>query len=97
MKTLKEIKEEVALEYDWVDWICFLSDCPEYEKDFVINEVARRYAIEVAKESLKNASENANIMDDEGDLCDRYYDSEIDTFCFVNKQSILNENNIPRL
>lgn len=54
MKTLEEIKDEVAQEHGWKNW----SSC--YGEDgitnSIINEVAKRYAKEVAREALKNAS-----------------------------------------
>lgn len=58
---LKEIKDQVALEYDWVDWICFLSDCPEYEKDVVINEVAIRYAQHVKSKQDFTATDTLSL------------------------------------
>ena len=54
MKTLEEIKDEVAQEYGWKNW----SSC--YGEDgitnSIINEVSKHYAKEVAREALMNAS-----------------------------------------
>lgn len=51
------------------------------------NCIVRDIAREVAKEALKNASENADTME--------IPDSYSSTIDVVDKQSILNESNIP--
>lgn len=52
-----------------------------------IVEAMKEYAKEVAKEALKNASENVKTI---------VY-NEIDEIYEIDKQSILNESNIPSL
>ncbi|QQT43332.1 Uncharacterised protein [Sphingobacterium multivorum] len=90
MKTLQDIKDEVALENDWIDWVCFKADCDITDIDIIMDIVAKRFALEVAKVSLKNAAENATITGN--------WDSEIgDVIHSVNKDSILSHDNIPEL
>lgn len=85
MKTLEQIKNEVAVEREYDSW----GEIPwgyETEGDDIINEVAKRYAKEVARASLKNAAENATISPTK------------DWYSYVvNKKSITNESNIPKL
>lgn len=52
-----------------------------------IVEAMKEYAIEVAKETLKNVSENVKTI---------VY-NEIDEIYEIDKRSILNESNIPTL
>lgn len=106
MKTLEEIQEEVKSNLKNCNWpdkdvnqlyesVCVMT---------LVEEVAYRYAKEVAKEALNNASEKSQLM--------MYYIDEEDTTnvdilnfkhrriqsCYaVPKQSILNESNIPKL
>lgn len=59
MKTLEQIKEEVAENRDYTSWEKLKDDYiywdqGKFEKS--IDEVAKRYAKEVAKRALKNAS-----------------------------------------
>lgn len=86
MKTLEEIKDEVAQEYGWKNW----SSC--YGEDgitnSIINEVAKRYAKEVAMQALKNASENADTI--ETIPHSAIYDK-------IDISTILDEQNIPEL
>lgn len=88
MKTLNEIKEEYAKENGCKSW----RDLTQYDlRQQDVDEVAKRYAIEVAKEALKNASENA--------ITEQEYKSNgvYDYYkTIVSKQSILSENNIPK-
>ena len=55
----------------------------------VISQMFKEYAKEVSKEALKNASENATL--------DYKFTPFEDYTVIVNKQSILNESNIPNL
>lgn len=71
-------------------------DICNYNRELII-ESMKEYAIEVAKEALRNGSENAKLVDNDGDLFDRFFDSGINNFCFVHKDSILDENNIPKI
>lgn len=85
MRTLEEIKNGYAIELGYLSWnqIGHLK-----VESFIIEEIAKRYAIEVAREALNNASDNA-IVECEGDEFGYSY--------VVYKQSILSEINIPEL
>lgn len=88
MKTLEEIKDEVAQELGFLDWEeMFYEDGYEIG-DNGIDEVAKRYAKEVAKEALRNASENAKTI--KNGNSGSWFDAGID------KQSILSETNLPK-
>lgn len=87
---LQEIKDQVAFENDWIDWVCFKADCDITDIEIVTDIVAKRFAIEVAKEALKNAANNAKITGD--------WDNEAhDVVHSVDKKSILSETNIPKI
>lgn len=92
MKTLQIIKEEYAKEVGFENWEQLLKKLnlavyAQHDNDIV----TRRFAIEVAKKALINASETALVI--EGDC------GEFGTYRppFVYKKSILNESNIPKL
>lgn len=86
MKNLEQIKEEYAKELAYESWWELSQSIPGVEAcDIVVDEIAKRYATEYAKEALNNASEKA-IFDTKGSV----YDWEID------KQSILSEDNLPK-
>lgn len=89
MKTLQEIKDEVAFEYDWIDFVCFKADCDITDIEIVYDEIAKRYAKEVAKQALINASENARII--KSGNGGSFQDAS------VCKMSITDEKNIPNL
>ena len=61
--------------------------CREIEEERAL-QAMREYAIEVAREALKNASENAILI--ESVPHSAVYDT-------IDKQSILDESNIPEL
>lgn len=61
MKTLEEIQEEVAKEFNFTEYDNIRFRSFDYQKS-INNEVAKRYAKEVAKASLKIASENYTIL-----------------------------------
>ena len=67
MKTLEEIKNEVAIEYSYGSYYDFKNLTRKINTDIVFimdeffNKVAKRYAEEVAIASLEKASENAKI------------------------------------
>jgi hypothetical protein len=76
MKTISNIKQEYARNMGYVDWneVLDSTDLPvELEMHY------DRLLVMVAREALKNASENVEIG------------------WKINKQSILDENNIPEL
>ena len=89
MKTLEEIKNEVAIEYSYESYDDFKNLTRKIDTDIVFvmdgffNKVAKRYAKEVAIASLEKASENARTrINDES------------TSIIVDKSSITNEENI---
>lgn len=92
MKTLQEIKDEYAGEQGCDSWDEFFKYCElihsrldtmQYHHD----EIAKRFAIEVAKEALRNASEKGlKKFIGQGYLLH----DEL-------KEEIENENNIPEL
>lgn len=95
MKSLEEIKNEVSelvISWDWSrDSVDVISNS-EYIQT-IITEVAKRYAIEVAKEALKNASENVKMK-----LKEDYKDLHMNNdWNEIDKQSILSETNIPEI
>lgn len=60
MKILQEIRDEYAHELGFQDW-----EDLKYDEDFIlssrdIDNIAKTYAREVAKEALKNAATNLN-------------------------------------
>ncbi|WP_257657681.1 hypothetical protein [Parapedobacter lycopersici] len=57
MKTLQQIRDEVAREYEFETWV----DMSKYAPLRFSDEVSRRYATEVAKATLERAAENAKI------------------------------------
>ena len=67
MKTLEEIKNEVAIEYSYESYDDFKNLTRKIDTDIVFvmdgffNKVAKRYAKEVAIASLEKASENAKL------------------------------------
>lgn len=94
MKILEEIKDEYATEKGYSDWYSLYKDhvfrIGKFEN--CMNEVAKRHAKEVAREALKNASENAKLIDKSMNIrCKTGHGFEVD------KQSIFSEDNIPEL
>lgn len=105
MKTLEDMKEEYARENNFYEWsyILYSIDDPA-EIDEHFDKVASLYAIEVAKETLRLASENARIEERDVDyknikLVDfgrySFRGDESPVEVSINKQSILSESNIP--
>ena len=92
MKTLEEIKNEVAIEYSYESYDDFKNLTRKIDTDIVFimdeffNKVAKRYAKEVAIASLEKASENVKI---------KYtLDEELNKYYLIYKSSITNEENI---
>lgn len=90
MKTLQEIKDEYAKEVGFENWKQLLNKLnwgvyAQHDNDIV----TRRFSIEVAKQALINASENAKTCQ-----VITVYGGEISQ---IDKESILNESNIPTL
>lgn len=100
MITLEEIKDEYATEKGYSDWCSLYKEhvfrIGEFENR--MNEVAKRYAKEVAMEALKNASENATFNKETQytggfGITGLLYEESL----VIDKQSIINESNIPKL
>ncbi|MGJ1414057.1 hypothetical protein [Sphingobacterium multivorum] len=80
MKTLDQIREEVYQKKGY---------SMHKDIDIVVDEVAKIFAIEVAKEALINAANNARLSATR---------LELSTFQgTIDKESILSETNIPKL
>ena len=94
MKTLEEIKNEVAIEYSYESYNDFKNLTRKIDTDIVFvmdgffNKVAKRYAKEVAIASLEKASENAKL--------ETFSTKNLTDFSkkMVDKSSITNEENI---
>ena len=91
MKTLEEIKNEVAIEYSYESYDDFKNLTRKIKIDNEIimdefyNKVEKRYAKEVAKKKKKKASENAKI-----DILS----AESKCVVAIDKSSITNKENI---
>ena len=91
MKTLEEIKNEVAIEYSYESYDDFKNLTRKIDTDIIFvmdgffNKVAKRYAKEVAIASLEKASENAKI-----DILS----AESKCVVAIDKSSITNKENI---
>ena len=94
MKTLEEIKNEVAIEYSYESYDDFKNLTRKIDTDIIFvmdgffNKVAKRYAKEVAIASLEKASENAKLK--------TFSTKNLIDFSkkMVDKNSITNEENI---
>jgi len=87
MKTLEEIKNEVAIEYSYESYDDFKNLTRKIDTDIIFvmdeffNKVAKRYAKEVAIASLEKASENAKV---------KYtLDEELNKYYLIDKLSII--------
>lgn len=106
MKTLDEIKEEWAKNHSYENYKEFMDLTKQCDAsqvfimDGVVNKIAKLYAKEVAREALKNASENAIMKYHCGhfktDTPTQYHQQGADNIQ-IDKQSIINERNIPEL
>lgn len=111
MKTLEEIKNDVCLEYGYYTYSIAVSDFKQGRMGTkTFNCIVRDIAREVAKEALKNASENARLTIsefrkskdnsigwNEVTLKENLYIINDGCNIVANKQSILNESNIPKI
>lgn len=61
MKKLEYIKEDVAIDAGYNDWEDFINDQPNHNVETVMDEVAKRYALEYGQALLQKASEEAKI------------------------------------
>ena len=96
MKTLEEIKNELAIEkaYDSWDEITFFNNRNVVFIELLMNEVAKRYAKGVAIASLEKASENAKVNCNHDEIQKEFTDVDSGYLYFVDKFSITNEENI---
>ncbi|MCT4088836.1 hypothetical protein HZP82_15765 [Elizabethkingia anophelis] len=85
MKSIEEIKDEVAQEHNNSSWSDMMFKYGGVG-DTIIDKVVHRYAREVAKASLQKAAENAKTYDN----C-KVWNCEGQS---VNIESIVNSNNI---
>ena len=88
MKTLEEIKNEVAIEKAYDSWseLAFWNNRNIVYIELVMNDVAKRYAKEVAIASLEKASKKAKV---------KYtLDEELNKHYLIDKSSITNVENI---
>lgn len=111
MKTLELLKDEYAILFcQYPSWEELLNDIPHHDIENHTDEVAKLFAKEVAKETLKNASENVKLTLSEFSkrkdgstgwnevtLKDNLYIINDGCNIVANKQSVLNETNIPSL
>ena len=63
MKTLEQIQQEVAKEHNCKDWTVLRNSLygNRIKSDGIWMDVAKRYALEVAKETQRRCAENARI------------------------------------
>ena len=92
MKTLEEIKNEVAKEIGYENYNEYIKELYKNSDFYFVerinklnNEIAERYAKEVAIASLEKASENVSFETKE---------HKGRNFMIINKYSITNEENI---
>lgn len=63
MDRLEQIKNEVIQEDgNYRDWESYMDDQPYGASDYMVNEVARRYATEVARHNLERAANEAEVL-----------------------------------
>ena len=100
MKTLEEIKNEVAIEYSYESYYDFKNLTRKIDTDIIFvmdvffNKVAKRYAKEVAIASLEKASEKAKVNCNHEEIKKEFTDVDSGYLYFVDESSITNEENI---
>ena len=100
MKTLEEIKNEVAIEYSYESYYDFKNLTRKINTDIVFimdeffNKVAKRYAKEVAIASLEKASKKAKVNCNHEEIKKEFTDVDSGYLYFVDESSITNEENI---
>lgn len=99
MKTLTDIKDEIAQEIGYESAENYLSELYEIGSIYTLERITsfiNEVAIRTSREALKNASENARIIDTHGEKAEVVYDSTLpDLTYIIDDESILNESNIP--
>ena len=98
MKTLEEIKNEFAIEISYNSWSEFkmINNRNIIKIERAMDEVAKRYAKEVAIASLEKASQKAMIkysQDGKKDEFSKIFANQKEMFT-ICKSSITNEKNI---
>mgnify|MGYP003474487105 CR=1 FL=1 len=96
MKTLEQIKEEVAIELYNAPWSSII---PYDIDEEIVNKIAKYYAYECAKEALRLASESAEFIAEHQFYEETIKDSVDNVgshLVFIDKQSILSESNLPK-
>ena len=98
MKTLEEIRKETE-DRAWTTIESMMILAVSTGNYKLINKIINEFAVNVAKEALNNASENARLYDGVSLLKEIQYIDEMgyDVGVTIDKQSILNESNIPKL
>ena len=96
MKTLEEIKNEFARELSYNSWSEFrmINNRNIVYIEGAMDEVAKRYAKEVAIASLEKASESAKVNCNHEEIQKEFTDIDSGYLYFVDKSSITNEENI---
>ena len=96
MKKIEEIKNEFAKQLSYNSWSEFrmINNRNVIRFEAAMDEVAKRYAKEAAIASLEKASENAKVNCNHEEIKKEFTDVDSGYLYFVDKQSIINENNI---
>ena len=101
MKTLEEIKNEVAIEIGYENYNEYIKELYKNADFYFVerinklnNEIAKRYAKEAAIASLEKASENAKVNCNHEEIKKEFTDVDSGYLYFVDKHSITNEENI---
>ena len=100
MKTLKEIKNEIAKEIGYESADNYLSELYEIGSIYTIDRInlfINEIAIRTSKEALKNASENVKMKEGDRRPPLGSFDYIGTHYTVVDRQSILNESNMPKL
>lgn len=97
MKTLKDIKDDVAAELGLKNWSNLLHLYGS-ATDGVWEMIAKRFAIEVATETLANVAHNAKVTDgvDSEEQFVIFGGGGDDVF-YVDQKTIIDINNIPKI
>lgn len=91
MKSLQEIKQEYADNYGYVDFMDMLRGSGDWSHDKYIDDIAKQFANEVAKQALINAS----IPKDEyGNNIDLIYENHD---YHIPQSLVTSESNIPNI
>lgn len=96
MKTLEEIRKETEKD-SWTTFESMMILAVNTGKYHLINKMINKFATNVAKEALNNASENALLVNKFGNDIGAFAFDDNSNKIWINKQSILNESNIPKL